>query len=239
MRRLCAIALLLAITGCGGSAPQTVRSVSADAAQRQATTQELRNTRYCEVLASVQTGATITTYVYSTLGFNECPAEQWNALTVDEVNAEFGSQSADLNGPRYWVLDSLSASGGSTTGQTFTFGGIKMGLRATILGTAAGQVGQSFYVPAEVHRTTVWTYDAGKPIFELTAPDGGVYVMQSYAQIVDKTLTYEQLASLGSKLSLPPGWTYSVQTPSTTLQLVASGIAYVVMDKLQNSYQRR
>ena len=156
------------------------------------------------------------------------------------MNQEFGSQSATLNGPRHWVLDSISASGETTTGKTFTFGGIETGLRAT-LQTPAGQptVGHQFYVPNKVQRDTTFTYKAGKPIFELTDPSGNVYVMQSYAQIVAKTLTYKQLPSLASKLSLPTGWKYSSETPQADFKLVATGIAYVVNDNLANSYQRR
>ena len=44
-----------------------------------------------------------------------------------------------------------------------------------------------YYVPNQVHRDTTFTYKAGKPIFELNDPYGDVYVMQSYAQIIDKT----------------------------------------------------
>ena len=31
--------------------------------------QELRNTRYCEVIPSLQNGSTVTSYIYNTLGF--------------------------------------------------------------------------------------------------------------------------------------------------------------------------
>src|SRR6478752_2177413 len=64
------------------------------------TTQELRNVRYCEVIPSVQNGSTVTSYIYNTLGFNKCPPRKWNKLTEAEVNQEFGSQKAKLNGPR-------------------------------------------------------------------------------------------------------------------------------------------
>jgi hypothetical protein len=189
----------------------------------------------------VQTGSTVTTYVYNTLGLNYCPPQQWNALTEQEVNQEFGSQSAQLNGPRHWVIDSLQASGSTTTGKTFTFGGIETYLRAT-LQTAAGTptVGNQLYTPNQVMRDTVFTYDAGKPVFELTDPNGNVYVMQSYAQIVDKTLTYKQLSSLASKLQLPTGWTYTTKTLQQDLKLdtTSTGVAYVVNDNLEDSYQR-
>ena len=71
--------------------------------------QELRNTRYCEVIPSLQNGSTVTSYIYNTLGFNNCPPGKWNKLTEAEVNQEFGSQKAQLNGPRHWVLDHIQS----------------------------------------------------------------------------------------------------------------------------------
>ena len=197
-----------------------------------------RNQRYCEVIPSVAQGGSVTTYVYNTQGLNLCPAAQWDVLTEDEVNQEYGSQSAKLNGPRYWMLDGVSATGPSTSGETFTFGGIEASLRATIvtpIGTPT--VGDQFYVPNTVQRQTVYTFDGGKPIYELSDPDGNVYVMQSYAQIYDTTLTIDQLPGLGKKLELPKGWHYRTRRPRHATQLTATGIAYVVNDDLANSYQ--
>jgi len=199
---------------------------------------ELRNVRYCEIIPSVVDGTTTTTYVYNTLGFNDCPSDQWVKITERQVNKDYGSQSAQLNGPRHWVLDQLQASGASTTGQTFTFGGIEMGLRATLVtGAGTPTVGNKFYAPSQVKRDTIYTFKAGQPIFTLTSPDGGEFVMQSFAQIVDKTLTYEQLPNLASKLSLPTGWSYSTRTPTQDLILNSNGLATIVNDNLANSYQ--
>lgn len=199
----------------------------------------MRNQRYCEVIPSVTQGSTVTTYVYNTQGLNLCPADQWDALTVNEVNQEYGSQTAQLNGPRYWMMDDLEASGSSTSGQTFTFGGIEMSLRATIV-TPVGTptVGQQFYVPNTVQRQTVYTYEAGKPTYELIDPNNNVYVMQSYAQIVDKTLAIDRLPALGHILSLPTGWRYRERRLRHSIQLTATGIAYVINDNLADSYQR-
>ena len=82
----------------------------------------------------------------------------------------------------------------------------KTGLRATLT-TQAGQptVGQQADVPNQVARDTIFTFLAGKPIFELTAPDGHVYVMQSCSQIVNPRLTYRDLPRLGCVLKLPAG----------------------------------
>jgi hypothetical protein len=199
---------------------------------------KLRNVRYCEVIPSVVNGPTTTTYVYNTLTFNRCPAGQWSKLTEAEVNQEFGSQFAQLNGPRHWVMDEIQGSGNSTTGATFTFGTIEMGLRATIVTpTGTPTVGNQFYLPNQVQRDTIWIYKAGTPIFILTDPGGNEYVMQSYAQIVDPTLSYKDLPNLASQLSLPPGWQYSTRTLSQDLQMNSNGLATVVNDDLANSYQ--
>src|SRR5689334_6254282 len=202
--------------------------------------QELRNVRYCEVIPSVQNGSTVTSYIYNTLGFNNCPPGKWSKLTETEVNQEFGSQKAQLNGPRHWVLDHIQSTGSATsTGQTFTFGGIEMGLDGTLT-TPTGQptVGQQPYVVNQVKRDTIWTYDAGKPIFELTDPDGHVYVMQSYSQLVDKKLHYRDLPRLASLLELPQGWSYTTKRLTHTLQLNSNGLAYIVNDNLFDTYQR-
>lgn len=199
----------------------------------------LRDQRYCEVIPSVAQGGSVTTYVYNTQGLNLCPAEQWDALTEAEVNQEYGSQSAQLNGPRHWMMDDLEGTGSSTTGQTFTFGGLETSLRATIVTpVGAPTVGQQFYVPNTVQRQTVYTFDAGQPIYELIDPDKNVYVMQSYAQIVDKNLTINQLPALGRMLSLPSGWRYREELLRHSITLTATGVAHVINDNFADSYQR-
>ena len=211
---------------------------AAPAAAGSSDTNNLRDVRYCEVIPSVVTGSITTTYVYNTLTFNRCPRGQWSQITVGLVTREFGSQSAQLNGPRHWVMDEIHGSGTSTTGETFTFGTIEMGLRATLVTpTGAPTVGQQFYVPNQVQRDTIFVYKAGQPIFILTDPDGNEYVMQSYAQFVDPTLMYKDLPDLASELNLPPGWHYSTQTLTQDLQMNSNGLATVINDDLANSYQ--
>ncbi len=137
------------------------------------------------------------------------------------------------------MMDTLDATGSSTTGQTFTFEGIEMSLRGTIV-TPVGTptVGEQFYVPNTVQRQTVYTFKGGQPIYELIDPDKNVYVMQSYAQIVDKNLSIDQLPALGHVLSLPAGWRYRESTPRHPIQLIATGTAHVINDNLADSYQR-
>lgn len=100
-------------------------------------------------------------------------------------------------------------------------------------------VGTEFYVPNPVQRDTIYTYGAGTLVFELTSPEGDVYIMQSYAQIADKTLTIDDLPSLGDTLQLPAGWAYSARMLSLDFPLNSGGLAMVINDNLYNFYQRR
>lgn len=200
---------------------------------------ELRNYRYCEIIPFTLSPGLVTAHVYNTLGWNDCPAAEWDQLTEQQVNLEFHSFASTLNGPRYWVIDHLKGSGDTAAGDTFTFGGIKMSLRGQIE-TPIGEplVGEEFYVPNEVQRETTYTFHRDEKTFQLIDPDGNVYVMQSYARITDPDLTYGELSNLGKKLDLPAGWSFRTRTWDHPTTITANGLAYVVNDDLAGSYQR-
>lgn len=201
---------------------------------------DLRNARYCEVIPVTRERSELTSWVYNTLGLNDCPECEWKALTEEQVNQEYGSIATKLNGPRYWVINRLVGKGSTASGDRFTFGGIEMELRATLTTKLReGTVGDAFYTPNQAKRDTVYTYDAGAEVYELTSPEGDVYVMQSYAQIADETLTIDDLPSRGGRLALPDGWTYAPRTLGEDLVLDSGGLAYVINDDLYNAYQRR
>lgn len=205
----------------------------------------LRDVRYCEIIPVTRDKAKIKSEVYNTLGLSDCPADVWATITEDMVNEEYGSLQSKLNGPRHWMMDAIIGSGSSVESPTFTFGGengIPMQRRG-VIETDMGQdtVGEQYYVPNQVERDTVFVYEAGKPVFELTDPEGHVYMMQSYAQIIDPNLSYDQLADLGSRLQLPEGWSFATRTLDEEFQLTTQGtdgVAYVINDDLLNSYQR-
>lgn len=202
--------------------------------------ENLRNTRYCEVLAITRHLLTYTVKIYNTLGLNLCPVALWSALDAKALAKEDKLTLVKLNGPRYWTLDAIEGSGMSAGGETANFGGIEATLRATIKTKIwQGTVGNKFYTPNKVRRETVFTFKAGSPVYELTSPAGEVYMMQSYAQIVDKTLSVDDLPHLGERLKLPPGWKFQTRTLASDYALKADGLAYVINDNLYNSYQRR
>lgn len=200
----------------------------------------LRDARYCEVISVARKGLTFTVEVYNTLGLNDCPAAPWSALNDKALAKQQNVTAIKLNGPRHWVLDGIEGRGVSATGKTVDFGGVKMGLRATITTKLwQGTVGDKFYTPNKVKRETVWHYKAGQPVFELISPTGDTYVMQSYAQIVDPKLSLADLPRLGERLKLPKGWKYQTRSLTANDAVKANGLAYVINDDMYNSYQRR
>jgi hypothetical protein len=204
---------------------------------------QLRNKRYCEVLYGNQSFLTLVVKVFSTQGLNECPQEAWHLITKKTISDANKATFVRLNGPRYWMIDSLKASGNTVNHERESFGGIEMNLRATIQVGLFRQLqqlwGDTFYRATTVHRNTISIYKAGSPVHELISPSGERYVMQSYAQIVNPNLSMTDLSTLEQQLQLPKGWSYRTRLLTEDLNLVANGAAYVIQDNLMNSYQRQ
>lgn len=202
--------------------------------------EHLRNVRYGEVLL-VKGGLThLEATVYNTIGLNDCPEELWKTLDTDQIKKEFKAHAAILNGPRYFMMDS-NAIDLEHSSEVVSFNGLQMRPLATVrlpIGSLLGGMKRKPYTENTVARTTVYTFRAGLPIYELVSQDGTVYVMQSYAQIVDPTLSENDLPTLGSRLHMPENWQYRMRIPDEDYLLKATEHAYVLQDELQNSYQR-
>ncbi|MCB0959293.1 MAG: hypothetical protein KDB04_07185 [Acidimicrobiales bacterium] len=197
----------------------------------------LRGVRYCEVLLLRQgDDGAFTADVWNTMGMSDCPQDEWDQLDASAIAEERGAVVALLNGPRFWMLDSISTELRAGAEET-TFGTIGMFKAATLdLGTNPSQTP---YTEREVARDTVFGFDAGSEVYELIAPDDTTYVMQARSQIVDAGLEEADLPALGDRLDLPEGWTYRVRTLDEPLGLLSTdGIATVLQDELQNTYQR-
>jgi hypothetical protein len=108
---------------------------------------------------------------------------------------------------------------------------------ATIPLRTAADLSQKLYSDRTIARHNTWEWKSGRTVFELVAPGGDTYVMQSYAQIVDPGLTIAQLPGLGKRLELPPGWRYRSRKLKKPLVLTADGEATILQDDLQNTYQ--
>lgn len=202
------------------------------------TLSNLHNARYCEIIVVNRHFYKMNASVYNSINLDSCPAALWNKLDVDAIKKQFDASVVKLNGPRYFVMDSMVASNTTLNQPSTIIGGIQFKKRAEITANIwDAPVGDKFYTPNKVMRYTVWVYNPGTTIYELISPQGNVYVMQSYSQIVDHNLQISDLPNLGQRLKLPAGWKYHTHTLTQPLELKADGIAYVINDDLYNSYQ--
>ncbi|MBU3702261.1 MAG: hypothetical protein FGM58_09480 [Acidimicrobiia bacterium] len=198
----------------------------------------MRGDRYCEVLLLTLDGGSATGEVWNTYPLNDCPQAVWTTLDATAIAAENGVPIARLNGPRYWLMNSVEKVGGVADLPMKEFGGLGMYRQATVaigpLATAATP-----YVPRPVSRSTVFVFDAGQRVYELRAPDGRTFVMQTYSVQIDPSLTEAKLTDLGTRLTLPEGWTYSSRILEATLRVdTTSSAANVLQDELGNSYSQ-
>lgn len=93
------------------------------------------------------------------------------------------------------------------------------------------------YRPMQIHRVSVYEFRSGEPVFLLRSPEGITWVMQTFTDHVDHTLTESGLPDLGSHLSLAEGWQFKVVTLDQNLRITTNGLANIVPDSLSNMYQ--
>jgi hypothetical protein len=195
-------------------------------------TGDLLGKRYGEVLliSIGESGPQAT--VYNSYPLNDCPAELWEKLDPQTLAKEHGVAAAMLNGPRYWLMSSIDKVAGEQ--EIATFGGIDMIRQATV---QLSSMSPAPYTVNMVDRRTVFHFDAGRPVFELIDPDGRRWVMQTMSQMVDKSLSIDDLADLGSRLNLPAGWSYQSRILDERLSIdTTNRDAHVTTDDLTNSY---
>ena len=232
--------MLLALSACGGADPsEAIPAV--EQTQFQRPPEDMRNFRYCEVIPIFKNGTDLYVEVYASIGLNECPEEAWNTLSADDIAEEYGAVQVQMNGPRFWLVNQTTASGASADGKVAEFADMQLRRAAVIemqLSDTQGTLGEERYVDNEVQRMTTYLFTAGSMVYELTSPDGEVYRMQSYAHIIDPTLTIDDLETLGDWLDLPEGWSYEARVLSEDSEMIADGLAFVLNDNLMNSYQK-
>jgi hypothetical protein len=189
--------------------------------------------RYGEVLlVHVGESGPVAT-VYCSFPLNDCPQELWCELDAQAIATANDAAMALLNGPRHWLMSSIEK---VPQGEpvTKTFGGIEMLEQATV---ELSSMNPAPFTVNKVNRNTVFTFDAGREVYELVDPDGQRWVMQTWSQAVDPTLSLRDLPGLGSRISLPAGWTYQPRIPTSPLRVdTTTCAAHVIQDDLANSY---
>ncbi|MGZ5397659.1 MAG: hypothetical protein ACXWEI_20100 [Mycobacterium sp.] len=189
--------------------------------------------RYGEVLLvrAFESGPEAT--VYNTFPLNDCPADLWDKLDATAIAAENDAVAALLNGPRYWLMSGIAKRDREDL-EHKTFGGLEMIRQATV---KLASMNPAPYQLNRVNRKALFTFDAGREIYELIDPDGRRWVMQTWSQTVDPTLSLADLPGLATRLSLPAGWRYEPRTPTSTLRVdTTNSDASVTQDDLANSY---
>ena len=194
----------------------------------------IHDARYCEILVLKGTPPDAKIVVWNTLGLNDCPPAKWNPLDASELAAELGATAVILNGPRHFLMDAASG----RTGRVEYFHGLRMRRVAAIPISSPAELVRTAYTERTIARTNDWRWKKGRKVFELLAPDGATYLMQSYSQELDRSLKIRRLKRLGKRLDLPKGWEYRARRLKRSLTLKARGEATIIQDDLQNTYQR-
>lgn len=193
----------------------------------------LSGKRYGEVLLVELGESGPQATVYNSFPLNDCPAELWSVLDPQVLAVENDVLAALLNGPRYWLMNSIEkAPQGPPV--TKVFGGIEMLKQATVL---MSSMNPAPYTVNKVSRNTVFIFDAGEEIYELLDPEGRRWVMQTWSQIVDPNLSRADLPGLAARLNLPDGWSYLPRVLTDTLRVdTTTRAAHVTQDEFTNSY---
>jgi haloalkane dehalogenase len=239
--RILFVCLITLLASCTDASTAATEDAFSDGPSRQFADYEAG--RYCEVLvARLGPSGGLIAEVWNSLAFGDCPQADWEQLDSEQIKGELdGAILVVLNGPRFFLMQEIVQNGSDpqeqATGlaaQEYTFGAIKMALAATVLVNPADA---GPYKPNYVQRQTTFRFKSGHRVFELHDDQGQAYVMQSFSRIEDANLTYEQLSDLGSRLTLPTGWTFSTRVLEQDLSVTATGTATVIQDDLTCSYQ--
>jgi len=199
----------------------------------------MRGLRYCEVLLLNLTETGLRAEVYNTYPLNDCLDDVWWGLDGGAIAQTEAVPFALLNGPRFWLMDAVERlDDGSVIKKTFSgsAGDMEMNRYAVVAIGTPDTVGKA-YSPQTVDRKSRFSFLAGSEIYVLTDSSGQRYVMQSWSQQRDPALTEVDLADLGTRLDLPEGWTFSVETLENDLVIDSTGApAQVFQDELMNTY---
>jgi hypothetical protein len=201
--------------------------------------QDTRGHRFCEVgLITGTSQDNAIANIWNTTGACDPTPEQFDALDADAIARENGVMRAWLNPVRSWMSDRLDV---WEAGDDRTFGSIT-GTWTGVVGAAgmARTTAQGSYDPGYVYSTSTFTFNRGSEVYLLEAPDGELFVMQSFTRHWDPALSDGNLARLAGRLDLPRGWAFRAETLGHALEVSSGGhdnLAHVVQDDLHNVYQ--
>ncbi len=200
---------------------------------------DMRGARFCEVgLVTGTSQDNAIANIWNTTGACDPTPEQIDALDADDIARENGALRAWLNPVRRWMFDRLDI---WEAGDDKAFGNITgtwtgVADAATMMHATT----QDSYQPAYIYRNNAFTYNQGSEVYVLDAPDGEVFVMQSFTRHWDPALSESNLAHLASRLDLPSGWGFRAEMLDQDMEVSSANhdnLAHVVQDNLHNVYQ--
>ena len=199
---------------------------------------EMRGYRFCEVgLVTGTSEDNAVANVWNTTGACDPTPEQTEALDAGIIASEHGARRAWVDPLRRWMFDRLDV---WEAGDDRAFGGIA-GTWTGVAGAAATQsAAAGSYDPRYVYRNNTFAFNEGSEIYLLEAPDGEVFVLQSFTRNWDPALSEENLARLAGRLDLPGGWAFRAERLGHDLAVSSAqhdNLAHVVEDDLHNIYQ--
>lgn len=195
--------------------------------------ENVRGSRYCEIIVVKGSIFSLTGTIYNTLGKNDCPAGKWNAIDFDKLKKELNAKEVVKNGPRYFLMDKIGETNESLPSTTFQ--GLEMVERAKVSLSKKKKP----YEETTFKRSTYYVFSKGSETYQLVSPNAA-YIMQSYSQIADPKLKEDNLKDLAKRLKLPKDWSYKVVKlkEDLILKTVENKEAFVIQDDLTNTYQK-
>lgn len=196
---------------------------------------KVRGEPYNEILIVYRHFGQIKAGVYNDIGETLISEKEFAAIDTDAIKREYNAVAVIKNGPRFWVMDEIT---GYYGGAQRVLAGYRMNQPGVLNLNLSDLTNRSAYEVHKVNRKTTYTYYLGEKVYELITDKGEVYTMQAASREIDPNLTMDDLDTIGERLQLPEGWTYRVRILDADVTYQIDGVANVVQDEFQNSYQK-
>ena len=200
----------------------------------------VRGAKYCEIVVVTGSLPKLIATVYSTFGCSECGSDQWKKIDANKLRKELDAKAVILNGPRYLLMDKIGRK--DSLPAITSFDSLDMRETAVVIVNLAmamkGKVKP--YQEQSARHSSKYGFNKGSEVYELISPSH-TYIMQSFSQMIDSTLTIGTLNQLGAKLKMPEGWQFKSRILDNDLlfETEEGKDAFVIQDELGNNYLRR
>jgi hypothetical protein len=200
--------------------------------------ENLRGYPQGEIFLLNRVGEAFDALVYNTTGFGPCPADEFAAIDVKQLAADTGSELAWKNPRRFWTMDTLTV---NLAGEPRDLGGLMFNCLARMQLSAnfdpqMNQPGMAYH-PTQIRRVSTYEFRAGRPVYLLRSPDEITWVMQTFTDHVDHSLTGTLFPQPAGPSALPGRWAYRTRTLDRDLTITTDGLAHIFSDNLANMYQ--